>query len=53
MIEQKHEACGIYSWLGREALRTAESLGRDTWLSIHAEKNATTHSVRYTKEQES
>lgn len=35
MIEKKHEDhCARCDWLGREAQRTAEELGRYAWLSL-------------------
>lgn len=33
MIETAHQRCAICEWLGREAERTATSLGRNAWIS--------------------
>ena len=48
MIEKKHEDCARCDWLGREAQRTAQQLGRDAWLSL----DGTDHAALYTTDTE-
>lgn len=48
MIVKRHENCERCDWLGREAQRTAQQLGKDAWLSL----DGADHSALYTADTE-
>lgn len=49
MITSTHERCAVCEWLGREAERTAQREGVDTWLSLD-QRDGTSHSALYERD---
>ena len=48
IVKQHEEHCARCDWLGREAQRTAQQLGKDAWLSL----DGADHSALYTTDTE-